>query len=133
MQPVADCLGGLQYLIGGTLRGLHHGFQLDATVLCRGQRRRDDRGDLLVDACELGRKAALAVIDELHRGMDLHAQLSDASIDEAAQFVELGADGGAHDVFQSVGHGAYQTPPGLRPGKATGPRARCTRRPGWRP
>ncbi|HEY2617858.1 MAG TPA: hypothetical protein VGI78_11005 [Acetobacteraceae bacterium] len=62
-------------------------------------------GDLLVDAGQLRGQVGLAVIDQLHRGVDFHAQLGDAAIDEAAEVVDLRTDAGTHQRFEAVGHG----------------------------
>jgi len=60
-----------------------------------------DRGELL-------REIGLAVVDQLHGGMDLHAQLGDPAIDEFAQVVAFRADGAAHEFFEAVGHGVIR-------------------------
>ena len=53
---------------------------------------------------ELLGEIGLAVVDQLHGGMDLHAQFGDPAIDEFAQVVAFGADGAAHEFFEAVGH-----------------------------
>jgi hypothetical protein len=85
------------------LGGLYHRLQFDAAVGYRCHRRGDDMSDLLVDAGKLGRQVGFAVVDQLHRGVDLHAQLGDPPIDKAAQVVDLRADAGAHQLFEALG------------------------------
>jgi hypothetical protein len=60
-------------------------------------------GDLVVDARQLRRQVGLAVVDQLHRGVDFHAQLGDAPIDEASEIVDLRMDAGAHQRLEAVG------------------------------
>jgi hypothetical protein len=60
-------------------------------------------GDLLVDAGKLRRQVGFAIVDQLHRGVDFHAQLGDPPIDEATEIVDLRADGGAHQFREAVG------------------------------
>jgi hypothetical protein len=105
LEPRADGLGGTHDLVGGVLGGLNHCLQLDTAVVRGRDRWRDHVGDLLMDRGELLGKIGLAVVDELHRGMDLHAQFGDPAIDEFAQVVAFRADGGAHEFFEAVGHG----------------------------
>jgi hypothetical protein len=87
------------------LGGLHHRLEFDTAVVCRHRRRGDDVGDLLVDARQLRGQVGLAEIDQLHCGVDFHAQLGDAAIDEAAEVIDLHTDAGTHQRFEAVGHG----------------------------
>ena len=100
LQPAGDGFRCLHDLVGGVLGGLHHRLQLDAAVVRRRYRRGDDMGDLLMDARQLRRQIGLTVVDQLHRGVNLHAQLGDAPVDETTELVELRADGGAHKLFK---------------------------------
>lgn len=61
-----------------------------------------------MDGGELLREIGLAVVHQLHGGMDLHAQFGDPAIDEFAQVVAFRADGGAHEFFEAVGHAAIR-------------------------
>jgi hypothetical protein len=61
-----------------------------------------------MDGGELLGEIGLAVVDQLHGGMDLHAQFGDPAIDEFAQVVAFRADGGAHEFFEAVGHAAIR-------------------------
>jgi hypothetical protein len=61
-----------------------------------------------MDGGELLGKIGLAVVDQLHSGMDFHAQFGDPAIDEFAEVVAFGADGGAHEFFEAVGHGSIR-------------------------
>ncbi|MEJ0016375.1 MAG: hypothetical protein WDN25_07360 [Acetobacteraceae bacterium] len=61
-----------------------------------------------MDAGELGREVDLAEVHKLDRGVDLHAQLGDAAVDEAAKLLDLLADAGTHDVFDTGGHGTIK-------------------------
>jgi hypothetical protein len=100
LQPAGDGFRCLHDLVCGVLGGLHHRLQLDAAVVRRRYRRGDDMGDLLMDARQLRRQIGLTVVDQLHRGVNLHAQLGDAPVDETTELVELRADGGAHKLFK---------------------------------
>jgi len=106
LQPVADGFGSSHDLVGCGLGRLNHRLQLDAAVERAGHRRRHHVGDLVVDARQLGRQVRLAVVHQLNRGVDLHAQLGDAAIDEPAEVVELRADACANELFEVGGHGA---------------------------
>ena len=92
VQPVADRLGGFHDLIRRCFRGPHDGFQFQATVAGGGGGHRDHGGHLILDPRELAGQIGLAVIHQLHGGVDLGAQFGDAAVGEPAQFIEQGHD-----------------------------------------
>jgi hypothetical protein len=94
-QPGLDLLGGFHDGVGRRLRRLDHGFQLHPAVAGGRRRDGDQAGDLLMDAAKLAGEIRLRIVDQLHRGMQLGAQLGDPAIDEAPQVVELRGDIGS--------------------------------------
>jgi Protein of unknown function (DUF1194) len=103
LQPAGDGFRCRHDLVGGVLGGLHHRLQLGAAVVRRRYRHGDDMGDQLMDASQLRRQIGLTVVDQLHRGVNLHAQLGDAPVDETAELVDLRTDGRAHELFEAPG------------------------------
>jgi hypothetical protein len=76
-------------------------------------------GDLFMDAGQLGGQIGLAVVDELHCGVDFHAQLGDAPVEEPAENVDFRTDTGAPAPrgARSWLTWRHQTPGGLKSGK----------------
>jgi Protein of unknown function (DUF1194) len=105
LQPATDGFRCLHDLVGGVLGGVHNRLQLDAAVVGRRRRLGDDMGDLFVDTRQLGGQVDLAVVDQLHGGVDLHAQLGNAPVEETAEIVDLRVDAGAHQLLEALGRG----------------------------
>ena len=96
VHPAGDRLGRFQDAVGGNLGSLHHRLQLQPAVAAGRRRRRDQAGDLPMDAAELLGQVGFAEVDHLHRAEYLRAQLAEAAVDEAAQHLDLAAHHLAH-------------------------------------